>query len=38
MLKALDRGMTITDIELVEKRGGARGAYVRPAKRAGRAG
>src|SRR6202142_3896849 len=32
MLKALDRGMTITDIELLEKRGGARGDYVRPGR------
>ena len=37
MLKALDKGMTITDIELVEKRGGAGGDYARPGKRAGRA-
>jgi cyclic pyranopterin phosphate synthase len=29
MLKAVDRGMTITGIELLEKRGGTRGDYVR---------
>jgi cyclic pyranopterin phosphate synthase len=29
MCKALDRGMEITDIYLVEKRGGKRGPYVR---------
>ena len=27
MAKALDRGMRITDIRLLEKRGGARGDY-----------
>jgi cyclic pyranopterin phosphate synthase len=32
MLKAVDRGMTITDIELLEKRGGTRGDYVRPGR------
>jgi cyclic pyranopterin phosphate synthase len=36
MLKALDRGMTITGIELLEKRGGARGDYRRAGKSAGR--
>jgi cyclic pyranopterin monophosphate synthase len=33
MCKALDKGMEITGIELVEKRGGKSGDYVRPAKR-----
>jgi cyclic pyranopterin phosphate synthase len=36
MLKALDKSMTITDIELLEKRGGVHGDYVRPGKRGGR--
>ena len=36
MLKALDRGMTITGIELLEIRGGARGDYRRAGKSAGR--
>lgn len=35
MLKAMDRGMTITGIELLEKRGGARGDYRRAGKSAG---
>jgi cyclic pyranopterin monophosphate synthase len=34
MLKALDRGMTITAIELLEKTGGARGDYRRAGKSA----
>jgi cyclic pyranopterin phosphate synthase len=34
MCKALDRGMVITDLELVEKSGGAGGPYQRPADRA----
>jgi cyclic pyranopterin phosphate synthase len=41
MLKAVDRGMVIGDIEVVEKRGGRSGAYSRrrpPAKRAGASG
>jgi cyclic pyranopterin phosphate synthase len=33
MLKAADRSMTISDIELVSKRGGASGDYARPARR-----
>jgi len=32
MLKALDKGMTISDIQLVEKRGGAGGDYMRPGR------
>jgi cyclic pyranopterin phosphate synthase len=36
MLKALDKSMTITDIELLEKRGGVHGDYARPGKRGGR--
>jgi cyclic pyranopterin phosphate synthase len=36
MLKALDKGMTITDIELLEKRGGAGGDYLRASGRAAR--
>jgi cyclic pyranopterin phosphate synthase len=32
MLKAVDRGMTITGIELLEKRGGTHGDYVRPGR------
>jgi cyclic pyranopterin phosphate synthase len=32
MLKAIDRGMTITDIELVEKSGGRSGHYLRGPK------
>jgi len=31
-LKALDKGMTISDIQLVEKRGGAGGDYMRPGR------
>jgi cyclic pyranopterin phosphate synthase len=31
MVKAVDRGMTIGDIAVVEKRGGASGVYVRRA-------
>jgi cyclic pyranopterin phosphate synthase len=34
MLKALDKSMTITDIELLEKRGGAGGDYLRAGGRA----
>ncbi len=33
MLKAADKSMTISDIELVSKRGGASGDYARPARR-----
>jgi cyclic pyranopterin phosphate synthase len=33
MLKAADRSMTISDIELVSKRGGASGDYARPGRR-----
>jgi cyclic pyranopterin phosphate synthase len=29
MCKAVDRGMTITDVKLVEKHGGKSGSYVR---------
>jgi cyclic pyranopterin phosphate synthase len=36
MLKALDKSMTITDIELLEKRGGAGGDYLRASGRAAR--
>ena len=36
MLKALDKSMTITDIELLEKRGGAGGDYLRVSGRAAR--
>ncbi|MGB6430505.1 MAG: cyclic pyranopterin monophosphate synthase MoaC [Candidatus Acidiferrales bacterium] len=32
MLKAMDKSMTITDIELLEKRGGASGDYARAGK------
>ncbi len=34
MCKAVDRGMQITDVWLVEKTGGRRGAYRRPASQA----
>ena len=37
MLKALDRGMTITAIELLEKTGGVHGDYLRSGKPASRA-
>jgi len=30
MWKAVDRGMTITDVQLLEKRGGKSGSYIRP--------
>jgi cyclic pyranopterin phosphate synthase len=30
MCKAVDRGMTITDVQLLEKRGGKSGSYIRP--------
>lgn len=33
MCKAVDRGMTITDVELLEKRGGRSGTWVRPRSR-----
>jgi cyclic pyranopterin monophosphate synthase len=33
MVKAADKAMTISDIELVRKEGGASGTYVRPTKR-----
>jgi cyclic pyranopterin phosphate synthase len=33
MLKAVDRGMTITDVRVEEKRGGRSGHYTRPARR-----
>jgi hypothetical protein len=33
MVKAADKSMTITDIELVEKHGGASGDYRRPGAR-----
>jgi cyclic pyranopterin phosphate synthase len=32
MCKAVDRGMTITDVKLQEKHGGKSGSYVRPAE------
>lgn len=32
MCKAVDRGMTITDVKLQEKHGGKSGSYVRPAQ------
>ena len=34
MAKALDRGMEITELYLVEKRGGKSGPYRRPKKKA----
>jgi cyclic pyranopterin phosphate synthase len=34
MLKAVDRGMTITDVRLEAKRGGKSGEFARPARRA----
>ena len=33
MCKAVDRGMVITDVRLLEKRGGRSGTWVRPEKR-----
>jgi len=30
MCKAVDRGMTITDVQLLEKHGGKSGSYIRP--------
>jgi cyclic pyranopterin phosphate synthase len=36
MCKAVDRGMTITDVRLLEKRGGRSGTYRRRVARAGR--
>ena len=33
MVKAVDKTMTLTEIELVSKRGGTSGDYVRPASR-----
>jgi len=35
MLKAVDKSITITDICLLEKRGGKSGVYLRPASRSG---
>jgi cyclic pyranopterin phosphate synthase len=31
MCKAIDRGMTITDLRVIEKHGGKSGSFVQPA-------